>query len=132
MAQFTPSVTQMKEICRVANLAYDRISKTVEFDPHLDKLDAVDLGSFVARVQGALLDLVAETNRRTAPAIGATVETDNDEETVFKYLDDLRESGVTNMFGATPFIEGKFEIGRADAGALLTKWMRTFEDRHPK
>lgn len=27
----------------------------------------------------------------------------------FEYLDDLRESGETNMFGARPYLQGEFE-----------------------
>ena len=27
----------------------------------------------------------------------------------FTYLDDLRESGVTNMFGARPYLEAEFD-----------------------
>ena len=44
-------------------------------------------------------------------------------EKVFKYLDKLRESGITNMFGATPFIQAEFGITRSQARNLLTDWM---------
>lgn len=50
---------------------------------------------------------------------------------VLVFLDHLRESGQTNMFGARPYIEGSFGIGRKLAGDLLTYWMTTFEARHP-
>jgi len=53
-------------------------------------------------------------------------------EEVFDYLDVLRLSGVTNMFGASPYIEEMFGLGRKQSGALLVEWMRTFSDRHPK
>jgi len=53
-----------------------------------------------------------------------------DENTVFEYLDELRESGVTNMFGARPYIVEEFDIEPAEAGKLLTKWMKTFGERH--
>ena len=48
------------------------------------------------------------------------------------YLDELRESGVTNMFGAGPYIEDEFGLGRTDARKVLTYWMETFSERHPK
>lgn len=46
------------------------------------------------------------------------------------YLDGLRESGVTNMFGAGVFIEAAFGVSKANARMILDHWMRTFEERH--
>jgi hypothetical protein len=48
------------------------------------------------------------------------------------YLDDLRESGVTNMFGAGAYLEDAFNLGRDAARSVLTYWMKTFSDRHPQ
>ncbi len=42
---------------------------------------------------------------------------------VFDYLESLRESGITNMFGAAPYIERVFDIGRKEAVSLLVEWM---------
>ena len=53
-----------------------------------------------------------------------------DKEKIFEYLDNLRESGVTNMFGAGQYVEVTFGLGRNEAGDLLVEWMTTFEDRH--
>lgn len=52
-------------------------------------------------------------------------------EKCFVYLDELRESGVVNMYGATPYIIKEFDIPRSEAINLLTAWMDTFEERHP-
>ena len=49
-----------------------------------------------------------------------------------EYLDDLRESGVTNMFGAAPYVEATFGLSRSESRAVLTYWMRTFGERHPR
>ena len=49
----------------------------------------------------------------------------------FEYLDDLRESGVTNMFGAGPYLQHEFGLSRNDAREVLKEWMFTFEARHP-
>lgn len=46
----------------------------------------------------------------------------------FAYLDDLRESGVINMFGAGAYLQDGFNISREDASAVLSKWMSTFSD----
>ena len=47
------------------------------------------------------------------------------------YLDGLRETGVTNMFGAGPYLVEEFSIGRAESHAVLAWWMETFDSRHP-
>jgi hypothetical protein len=45
------------------------------------------------------------------------------EKEVFEFLDKLRESGVTNMFGATHYIMEEFNLEKRHAKILLTKWM---------
>lgn len=50
---------------------------------------------------------------------------------VFAYLDDLRESGITNMWGAGLYIQTEFEIDNNEARDLVLEWMETFEERHP-
>ena len=54
------------------------------------------------------------------------------EEHVFEFLNDLRESGVTNMYGASPYIREAFNINRYEANRLLTKWMETYSERNAK
>lgn len=53
----------------------------------------------------------------------------NDEH--LEFLDNLRETGVTNMFGAGRYIEVKFGIDKDTAGNILGYWMDSFgrEDR---
>lgn len=46
---------------------------------------------------------------------------------VKEFLNDLRESGTTNMFGATPFIQQKFGFRHKEASDCLLYWMETFE-----
>jgi len=49
------------------------------------------------------------------------------------FLDVLRESGATNMYGARPYVERKFkDLTGAEAGEILAHWMSTFSDRHPR
>jgi hypothetical protein len=46
------------------------------------------------------------------------------------YLDQLRESGVTNMFGAVPYILMEFaDLTEKQATRVLIYWMETFSDR---
>jgi len=47
----------------------------------------------------------------------------------FIYLNELRESGITNMFGAAPFLEDEFpELNRQEAKDVLMKWMDSFDE----
>lgn len=49
------------------------------------------------------------------------------------FLDDLRESGVTNMFGARPYLLDKFpKLTEKEALEILSYWMKTFSKRHRK
>lgn len=41
----------------------------------------------------------------------------------FIFLNRLRESGQTNMFGATPYLQRKFGMDRTAASKVLTEWM---------
>ena len=53
-------------------------------------------------------------------------------EKYYEFLDNLRESGVTNMFGATPYLVEAFsDLPEVEAREILRSWMRTFSDRHP-
>jgi len=47
------------------------------------------------------------------------------------YLDELRNFRITNMFGATPFIQKAFGLKEKEARQILVYWMETFgkEDR---
>ena len=40
------------------------------------------------------------------------------------YLCALRDSGVTNMFGAAPYLMGKFRLEKREAERVLMEWMR--------
>ena len=44
----------------------------------------------------------------------------------FAYLDDLRDSGVTNMFGAAPYLQEEFGLDRYEARDILLQWMQSF------
>ena len=51
-------------------------------------------------------------------------------EMYFEYLDGLRESGVTNMYGAGPYLQESFGLNRYEAKDIVMEWMRTFGQRH--
>ena len=52
------------------------------------------------------------------------------QEQVNVFLDDLRESGSINMFGAAPYVADAFGVSKYEARDLVIKWMDTFAERN--
>ncbi len=50
-----------------------------------------------------------------------------DQQDAFNYLLSLRDSGITNMFGAAPYLEGAFDVSKDEAGYWLQAWMKSFK-----
>jgi hypothetical protein len=49
------------------------------------------------------------------------------------YLDELRDRGATNMFGARPYLMEDFpELSGEDAKVILSYWMKSFSARQTK
>jgi hypothetical protein len=42
------------------------------------------------------------------------------------FLNDLRDSGVTNMFGAGSYLQDEFGLDKKEAGQVLANWMKSF------
>lgn len=47
-------------------------------------------------------------------------------EIIYEYLESLRMSGETNMFGATPYLERMFGFERKIASKVLAAWMENY------
>lgn len=48
-----------------------------------------------------------------------------------EYLDNLRDSGETNMYGARAYLLRAYpELTNSEAGLVLTYWMESFGERH--
>jgi len=45
----------------------------------------------------------------------------------YDYLEALRKSGVTNMFGASPYLEEEFGLSATEARKILLDWMHNYE-----
>jgi len=58
-----------------------------------------------------------------------SINVDIDTQEVFSFLDALRDSGATNMFGAAPYIQREFGVDRTRARALLLEWMKSYSSR---
>jgi hypothetical protein len=55
---------------------------------------------------------------------GTTTEQQN----WFDYLEELRQSGVTNMYGAGPYLAREFGMEEKDASKILMDWMKAHAD----
>lgn len=44
------------------------------------------------------------------------------------YLCWLRDSGITNMWGAAPFVAKQFDISHKDAADILVQWIKSFDE----
>lgn len=42
------------------------------------------------------------------------------------YLEMLRRTGVTNMFGATPYLMEEFDLTKTEAIKILSSWMNNY------
>ena len=42
------------------------------------------------------------------------------------YLELLRRSGETNMYGATPYLEAAFGLSKNEAKKILIDWMKNY------
>jgi hypothetical protein len=47
---------------------------------------------------------------------------------VLTFLNELRESGEINMFGAAPYIQDIYEVDSREAKRLLVLWMNNFNE----
>lgn len=50
-------------------------------------------------------------------------------EKYFDWLEDLRKSGITNMYGAVPYLVTRFkELNEKSATEVLAFWMKHYEE----
>lgn len=50
------------------------------------------------------------------------------EQDYFDFLEELRQSGKTNMFGAAPYLQKAFKLNREKAKEVLLAWMYAHSD----
>lgn len=53
-------------------------------------------------------------------------------EDYFVFLDELRNSGITNMYGSAPYLAEEFFLDKKTAQEVVARWMETFVERHPQ
>ncbi len=42
------------------------------------------------------------------------------------FLEKLRRSGVTNMYGAAPYLQAEFDLSYEEAKQILINWMKNY------
>lgn len=45
----------------------------------------------------------------------------------YDYLIELRDSGVTNMWGAAPYLAQRFDLSEQEAKDILLEWIDSFK-----
>ena len=55
-------------------------------------------------------------------------KTTQSEKEVMEFLNILRDSGATNMFGATPYVIEEFGLDTPEARRILSLWMKNFNE----
>ena len=46
----------------------------------------------------------------------------------YDWLEELRQSGITNMLGASPYLAEEFGLSRTEAREILSDWMDGHSD----
>ena len=73
-------------------------------------------------------DLIPDTED-FQKSLGESVVTEGiSDKEAFSYLNDLRDSGVTNMLGAGPYLQRAFDLDKRKARQLLLNWMKSFQN----
>ena len=57
-----------------------------------------------------------------------SLEENMSDDLYFSFLNDLRDSGKTNMFGAAPYLQSAFDLEKREAREILTRWMKSFSE----
>ena len=61
-----------------------------------------------------------------------SLQDEQHKEEMFRFLDQLREDGKINMFGAAKPLAEMFGLTKNEAREIHLEWMTTFGSRHPK
>ena len=50
------------------------------------------------------------------------------EQNALEFLNDLRDGGETNMFGAAPYVSNEFGCDKRESRTLVSLWMANFNE----
>tara|TARA_B100000780_G_scaffold235674_1_gene176342 strand:+ start:498 stop:770 length:273 start_codon:yes stop_codon:yes gene_type:complete len=80
----------------------------------------------IGGVKASLTKQIMEDTKFNAKKIAKEITEEVKE--VFTYLNELRDSGVTNMFGATPYLVNEFGFDKRNASNYLILWMQSYKN----
>jgi hypothetical protein len=84
------------------------------------------LSSVAAHNASVLMETLERAEKKKENAMDRPVGIENEH---LQYLDELRDSGETNMYGAVPYLMSEFpELDKPQARVVLSYWMKTFGD----
>jgi len=107
------------------------ISIKREFDTRAYYLENELSRERVTRLINTYPHTVEITRTKMILHIDLTEDSEPDVQTrVYEYLDDLRDSGVVNMFGAAPYLMHAFGFDKNEANTWLCAWMEDFVEKH--
>ena len=46
----------------------------------------------------------------------------------YQYLEKLRKSGITNMWGASPYLAKRYALSQEEAGQILAEWIQNYDE----
>ena len=98
----------------LVNAAVDNIAY---FVGDVEEIGSSDVSAWVAQVERMLKENPPEAFNESNELIMKEY---------FDYLEALRKSGVTNMFGAAPYLEREFGMDEDEAVKILKQWMVSF------
>jgi hypothetical protein len=105
-----------KEIIKISKLAGDFVLDAKDDIQHL----AVSFGN---KVPSSELEKVLVNYDLDLEDVN---EANDEDKPYFDFLLALRDSGATNMFGATPYLQSEFGLSKSEARKILAKWMKSF------
>jgi len=98
----------------LVNAAVDNIAY---FVGDVEEIGSSDVSAWVAQVERMLKENPPEAFNESNELVMKEY---------FDYLEALRKSGVTNMFGAAPYLEREFGMDEDEAVKILKQWMVSF------
>lgn len=61
-----------------------------------------------------------------------TVHTEPEWENYYHFLENLRQSCVCNMWGATVYLEDTYNLTHEDASVILCNWIENYQELNKK
>lgn len=57
-----------------------------------------------------------------------TLHTEKEWENYYHFLENIRQSGACNMYGATPYLMRAYKLTDEEAGTILCNWMDNYTE----